>query len=931
MNTSRTHVHLTVNGHAVECASSDTLTLLEFLRDTLGLRGTKNGCAKGHCGACTIIVGGKAQRACLLKMSRLSGAVVETIEGLAKDGVLHPVQQAFIDAGAVSCGFCTPGMIMAVKALLNHNPSPTDDEIKQALKNNLCRCTGYVTIIEAVRRAAAVMRGEAVPAPAVAPGSGIGVSVPRVGVADKVTGRELFAADYVAENMLFGKTLRSEYPHAEILSIDVSKARELPGVVAALTAADIPGLNAFGKITKDQPVLCTDRVRYVGDAVAVVFAESEAIAEQALTLIDVQYRELPGVFSPQDALRPDAPLLHPGGNIHFTREFEAGDVEKGFAEADVIVEQTYTVPFIDHAFLEPEAALSKYTDDGVLTIWTPTQEPFLQRDLIADALALPRHKVRISVTPSGGAFGGRGDITIQALCALGTWATKRPVQMVMTREESQRVRCKRHAEHIVCKTGATKDGRLTAWEAFVLADTGAYASVGLIVISRSVSFGTGPYKVPNVKIKGHAVYTNNPIAGAMRGFGSTQASFYSESQMDIMARKLGIDPYEFRLKNGLDVGDVAAFGETMRDSVGVLPTLRAAKAKLDTLGLPKASRGKRIGVGYASSWKNVGYGYGALDAATAAVELIPAGRILVRVGSVEMGQGTNTAMVQLASEVLGVGCEYIDLQTADTLMSVDADATVASRQTYVSGNAVVEASKKLKEQLLGLVAGEFHIHPSKVVLRGSEFISLESEQKVVSLADLGALAEAKRLRLTAIHYTSVEGTSFLRKKIEQMSSEEAKRFRLHIAYSYATQIAVVEVDETTGEVRVLDVIAAHDCGKAINPASIDAQIQGGIVMGMGYALSEEFRVDNGRILTKTLRDCRIPDITWTPRIIPIIVEDPEPTGPFGAKGVGEMGTNPTAPAIINAIDDAIGVRIADLPATKEKVLRALQEKRAGAA
>lgn len=921
-------IALVINGEEVSARVPKRQTLLDFLRNDLGLTGTKNGCAQGHCGTCTVIVDGEVRRSCLVRMSQIEGKRVETIEGLSREGELHPLQQAFINTGAVACGFCTPGMIMAAKALLDHNLSPTEVEIKGALRNNLCRCTGYVKIVRAVQRAGAILRGEVVEPPVV--GKGVGVSIPRVGAVEKVTGKTEFAADYAFEGMLYGKTLRANYPHAEILSIDTSKAEELEGVVAVLTAKDIPGINGFGKLFKDQPVLCDKKVRYVGDAVAVVFAQSEEIAERALDLISVEYKELPGVFSPQQALEANAPQIHEGGNIHFTRKFEKGDVERGFAEADVIVEQTYYTPFVDHAFMEPETAIAKVDDEGVLTIWTATQEPFPHRDMIADTLALPREKVRVVLTPPGGAFGGRGDITIQILCALGAWYTKRPIKMVLTREESQRVRCKRHAEYLHYKTGATKDGRLTAMEAHILADTGAYASVGLIVISRSVSFGTGPYKIPSVKIEGHAVFTNNPIGGAMRGFGSPQAAFATESQIDMLARKLNIDPMEFRIMNALGEGDVTAFGETLRHSVGVKPTLEATKAEFERLELPRPSgEGKRIGIGVATTWKNVSYGYGVPDGAMAAAELLKNGDILLRVGSVDMGQGSDTAMAQIASEALGVDVGRIVLQTADTRMSVDGDATVASRQTYVSGNAVLEASSELKEQLLALVAAEFGISPTNISLNGENFLDMTSQKVITSLVDLAALAYAKDFRPTGIHYYSVGPTTPLTEKVDRLTPEKLERFRLHIAYSYATQIAVVEVDEKTGEVKVLKVIAAHDCGKPINPASIESQIEGGVVMGMGYALSEEFKVEEGRILTKTLKQCRIPDITQTPEIIPIIVEDEEPTGPFGAKGLAELGMNPTAPAIINAIYDAVGVRITHLPATKEKVLAALRDTKAG--
>lgn len=918
-------IEFTVNGRPVRTeVSGPSMTLLAYLRDVLHLTGPKNGCGQGHCGACTVIVNGRAQRACLLRLERMSGVRVETIEGLAANGRPHPLQQAFVEEGAIQCGFCTPGMIMAAKALLDQNLDPSDDDIRAALANNLCRCTGYASILRAVKKAAHYMRdgrattGFELPADWAV----VGQSVLRNDAWAKATGKCQYADDLYVPNMLHARALRSAYPHAEILSVDVSAAKQVPGVVAVLTAKDVPGRNRFGLIQVDQPVLADDRVRYVGDAIACVYAETLAVAEEALTKIQVEYKPLEVISTPQRALEPDAPLLHPDGNVMVHYRVRKGDVEAAFKNADVIIENTYYTPFVEHAYLEPEACLAQPEGDGGVAVWVGSQGPYVDRAQIAASLDLPPEKVRVVHMPMGGAFGGKEDITVQILAALGVIHTGRPVKMVLPRPESIRVSTKRHAEYLRYKTAATSDGRLLAVEAEIIGDTGAYSSAGLAVLLRSAAFACGPYVVPNVKVDSYAVYTNNPPAGAMRGYGSPQPAFAAESQMDELARRLGIDPMELRLRNALDVGTVTATGHLLTDSIGVKETLLSVRQALASQPLPAAAPGKRVGVGIAAAYKNVGLGPGLDDRAGAIAELDPEGRLLLRVGGVDMGQGHDTTMAQIAAQVLQIPYQDIRVITGDTATCPDSFMTTASRATLVQGNAVQMAASQLRRKLLEYAHSQFDL--AKPEWAAGQIEDAASDAKLpLQVIARQAAQQNYPLRVEAYYtaptcYRALEVDDVLR-------AQEPEKYRLHIGYCFAAQAAIVEVDESTGETRVLKAIIAQDVGRAIHPQNICGQMEGGVVMGMGYALYEEFVVDHGYVVTDTLRKCHVPRITQAPDIVPLIVEDPHPLGPFGAKGMAELSVAATAPAIANAVYDAVGVRVRELPITPSKVLAALRD------
>lgn len=913
--------YLVVNGREVEARVSLDLSLMRYLRDGLRLTGTKNGCAQGHCGACTVILDGKAVRSCIVKMSRVDGSSVETIESLTWDGKLHPLQYAFLEEGAVQCGFCTPGMIMAAKALLATNPSPSEEEIRSALRHNLCRCTGYTSIVKAVKRAAQLIasgvRSMDPPVDEVKGGGLIGARVVGKGLLSKATGEAKYGDDLYEEGMLFGKVVWSAYPHAEIIGVKSEAVERMPGVSLVLTAKDVPGVNKIGILRRDQPAIAGDKVRFIGDPVAVVFAETEEIAAQAVQQIQVEYRPLPGVFSPEEAAAPYAPLIHETGNLCHQAYIERGDVEEAFQEAAVVVEQTYTTPFIEHAFLEPESGVARPTDDGGVMIEIGTQCAFDDQAQLAEALALPPEKIRVVQIPMGGAFGAKEDIILHFFLALGALRSGRLVKITLSRRESMRTHPKRHASKMRYKTAASADGRLLAVEAHSVIDTGAYSSLGPDVLENMITFGAGPYYVPNLRLEAKAYFTNNIPAGAMRGFGVPQPTFAMESQMDAMARALGLDPFGFRLLNALDVGLPLASDHILESSVGIKRTLEAARDALSRATPPSSE--KKLGVGVASALKNIGFGHGTIEEAGAIVELTEEGSFRVRVGISDFGQGSLTAMAQIAAQEMGVTYSQVEVLGADTALMLPTGPTTASRQTYLSGNAVVAACRQLKREIFKLAEKELGVPAQELEIERGKVIHLPSGRRF----DLGIL------------HTNLRAEERFRAPQTMPFSEEASRWeqesfasrRTHWAYSYVTHVAIVEVDEDTGGVKVLKFIAAHDVGRAINPKIIEGQIAGGVMMGLGYALSEEFVVKEGVNLTTNLRHCRIPTIEDLSEIIPLIVEDPEPTGPFGAKGVGEAACLPSAAAVINAIYDAVGVRITSLPATKEKVLQAIKEAR----
>jgi aldehyde oxidoreductase len=886
-------------------------TVLAYLRDRQGLMGAKNGCGAGHCGACTVVVDGEAHRACVTRMRRIAGRSVLTIEGLATgkypDVLLHPLQYAFLEADAVQCGFCTPGMIMAAYALLSRNPDPGVPEIREALRHNLCRCTGYQKIVEAVQRAAELMRADKrwLPAPSVGGSAGIGESPRRYMALEKVLGRPLYTADLSAPGALAAKLVTSAYPHAEIVDIDTSAAQALRGVVRVITHADVPGHKCYGLVKPHQPILAFDRVRMMGDPVAMVLAETQEVADAAARLVKVTYRELPGVFTPQAALAAGAPWLHADGNLCQTIAFRKGNPEAAFERDDLVVaEGDYFTPSVEHAYLEPEGAIAYPTDDGA-QVFCPSQGSFEHRENIARMLGIPADKCRVVFVPAGGAFGGREEPLGAIHAALGAYLSGRPVKLVLTRPESILMSTKRHAQYLHYRTAAGREGDLVAMDISIALDTGAYASLGPAVGLRSATFATGPYCVPNLKVEVKVVHTNNPVAGAMRGFGSPQVAFASETQMERLARKLGIDSIEFRRRNALRPGRMTATGDVLGPGNAFEATLDAVEKSLLDVELPPVKAGMRRGIGVASAFKNVGLGNGVEEHAGCAMDLLRNGKLVVRVGCVDTGQGSDTIVAQLAAAATGVPLEDITVRAGDTLDTPDSGITTGSRMTFLSGNAVHQAGLMLRERLA----------------QEAQRIGMSSESPLDYALLHHRLSRGGR-PLTVEYEYRPPTTQPLAAVVPDDPGEPAGGPQ-HYAYCFATHAAVVDVDEVSGAVHLQRVIASGDAGTVIHRGSVEGQVEGGVCMGIGYALYEELLMQEGRLVSTDLRALGVPRAAQVPDIDVIIVEDPVPAGPLGAKGMGEIVLSPTAPAIANAILAATGFSPSRLPVRSEDIRAAL--------
>ena len=897
---------MTVNGAAVDIDVPESRYLSEVLREDLRLTGTKVGCAEAECGICTVLVDGIPVVSCVFPAFKAAGSTVETIEGLSQDGGLHALQQAFLDHGAVQCGICTPGLIMTAKGLLDRRKATgdavTEQDIRAALKDSYCRCTGYQSVINAILQASGQDVRPYLPETQ-HPGIAVGRAMPNPNALAKITGSARFTDDYSFPGMLYARTRRAGIPHARIRSIDTEAARALEGVRAVLTHADIPGRNAHGVVSIDWPVLCGNKVRYVGDAVAIVAADSERIAAEAIELIDIDYEELPAVTDAISALQANAPQVHderPDGNLLKHIKVKKGDIERGFAEAEVIVDQTYRTPTTEHLFLEPECSIGvpagydpadfggtrdEYAVRGETakhdktTIYVGSQIPYTDRDQAAATLNVNPEQVRVVATLMGGGFGGKEDIAGQIHAALLAEATDRPVKMLYSRQESLLVHPKRHATVIRTRTGATSDGRLTAVQATLYGDGGAYASLSEKVLTRATTHATGPYAIPNVKVDCFATYTNNVPCGAFRGFGVTQSCFAVESNMDILAGKLDIDAIELRRMNALEIGSETSTGQVMRESVGLRECIDKVEREIrDERFRWRWDEGhRRFAWGLAVGYKNTGLGGGAPDKATAEVEVWQdpdRGLVAeVRISSAEMGQGLPGVLAACAAEELGIERDKVRVLLGDTDFCPDGGPTTASRQSYVSGNAVRLAAREVAEKL--------------PVQAPRESVKVQYEYWAPQTRPLGTGGD------------------------------------MHVAFSFCAQAALCEIDLRTGEVAVHKVIAAHDVGRALNPLTLEGQIEGGIVMGIGYALTEHYIQEDGFPWTNVMARYKTPSITHAPRIVSHIIEDATTSGPFGAKGVGELPSIPTSPAITNAIYRATGVRIRSLPVDQDELLRAI--------
>jgi len=922
-------IDINVNGKKYQLDEQPGEMLADLLRYRLGLTGTKIGCNESECGACTVLLDGSPILSCSYPAVKASGHKITTIEGLAEkrskpdqELKLHPLQEAFIAKGAVQCGFCIPGQIMTSYGLLLANPNPRENDIREALKDTLCRCAGYAAISEAILDAGAVLRGEGhitrreLPESSLAKKS-VGRLADRPEAVAKVTGEAKFSDDIHFDGMLIGRVKRTYIPHAFVRSIDLSAARNIPGVRSILTAADLKHAHNHGLVVNDWPILVgiNERVRYVGDAVAIVAADSKEIADEAIAAIQVEYDMLPVIDNPVLARQPGVTQLHETGNLLKHIKVRKGDVEVGFAASDLVIEHTFHTAMTDHAFIEPECSIARLNEEGRMEIYVGSQIPYSDRKQVAAAIGFSENQVRIIGMLIGGGFGGKEDIMGQIHAAMLALETGHPVKILFDRHESLLVHPKRHATQIHVKIGAKRDGRLVAVQTELYGDTGAYASLGEKVMTRATTHSIGPYESDHARADCYAMYTNNPPAGAFRGFGVTQSAFAIESLMDMLAKELGIDPIELRRRNALRVGSITGTGQVLKDSVGLVECIEKVETELRcrVKGNPFSPRtcaddpARVRAWGFSAAFKNTGLGGGAPDEAGADVELFADGTLQVRTSSAELGQGLCTVLRLIVAEEMDVAAEKVDVLLSDTDLTPDGGPTTASRQTFVSGNAGLQAAREFKQAIRSVLAEKYDCEPEAIQIRGG--VALVAGQELTLTAIYQVFKEMRREPRVRTLYHAPDT-----KPLGQGGD-------MHFAFSFAAQAAEVEVDTRTGEVKVLEIIAATDVGAAINPLGLAVQVEGGAIMGLGNALTEAFITREGKVITDRMARYRIPSIAHAPEVTSFIVEHPVASGPYGAKGVGEIVSIPTTPAITNAIYNATGYRVDHLPVDQELVAR----------
>lgn len=829
-----------VNG--VPCSTEEEKPLLRYLRDELRLTSVKDGCSEGACGTCTILVDGKAVKACVLSTKRAAGKEIVTVEGLS-EAEREAFVYAFGAVGAVQCGFCIPGMVMAGKALLDQNPNPSEAEIKKAIRGNVCRCTGYKKIIEGIALAGAILRGEASVDPALEEGEdyGVGARAFRTDVRDKVLGRGEYCDDLYLDGMAHASAVRSQYPRARVLDIDPSAALALPGVLAVLTADDVPH-NKVGHLQQDWDVMIAkgDITRCVGDAICLVVAKNETVLKQAKELVKVDYEPLEPVRTIQEARAADAPILHPGGNLCQQRHVTRGDARAALAQSKYVVTQSYRTPFTEHAFLEPECAVAFPYKDGV-KVYTSDQGVYDTRKEISIMLGWEPERIVVENKLVGGGFGGKEDVSVQHLAVLAALRVNRPVKAKLTRQESINFHPKRHYMEGTFTLGCDENGIFTGLDCEIHFDTGAYASLCGPVLERACTHSVGPYCYQNTDIRGFGWYTNNPPAGAFRGFGVCQSEFALESNINLLAEKVGISPWEIRFRNAIEPGRALPNGQIADRSTALKETLLAVKdvyeQNADHAGIACAMKNSGVGVGLPDK------GRCKLAVRNGVVELYSAAS--------DIGQGCATVFLQMLAEATGLPLEKLRNMGANSEVAPDSGTTSGSRQTLITGEAVRMAAAELRADLDGA---------------GGDLSALEGLEYSAEFFD----------------------------PTDKLGADKPNP-KSHVAYGFATHVVILD-----GEGRVKEVYAAHDSGKVVNPTSIRGQIEGGVLMGLGYALTEDFPLKDCVPQAKfgtlgLMRADQIPDIH-------AIYVEKEELLPFayGAKGIGEIATIPTAPAVQGA-------------------------------
>ena len=832
-----------VNGCQV--STSKKQSLLRFLRDEMHLTSVKDGCSQGACGACTVLIDGETCKACVVQTDRLEGRSIITVDGLSK-WEAEVYTYAYGEAGAVQCGFCIPGMVMCTKGLLDRNPDPTEEEIKYALRNNYCRCTGYVKIIAAVKLAAKIMRAGKIPT-AGADDWLLGSRVHRLDVEEKVLGYGKYPDDYYLDGMCYGTALRSKYPRARVLSIDTTAAKALPGVIDVFTAADIPGENKIGHLKHDQYTMIPvgGLTHYLGDAIALVAAEDMETAEKAKKLIKVEYEVLPAVHNIQEAAAEGAPLVfdEETTNVQAYKHVSRGNADEAISKAAHVISHHFETPWTEHAFLEPECAVAYIDDDGDVMIISTDQSAYCT--FHESSLMLGTDKVKCQNALVGGGFGGKEDMTVQHLAALITYLTRRPVKVRLTRAESLLIHPKRHHFEMDFTMGCDEEGHIMGVKAKVVSDTGAFASLGGPVLERACTHAAGPYAYENFEIEGRAYYTNNPPAGAFRGFGVTQTCFATETLLNMMADEIGITPWEIRYRNAIRPGGVLPNGQIVDESTGLVETLEAVKEEYEAA----LAAGKPVGI--ACAMKNAGVGVGIPDWGRVKLIVEEDAKLHIYSGASCIGQGLGTVLVQMTVTNTDLTRDDIVYERSNTWIAPDSGTTSGSRQTMITGEACRRACEKLMEA------------------KGSD----------KSLKDL----------------IGQEFYGDYLAKTDPLGADVPNPVS-HVAYGYATQVCIL--NEKTGKIDRM--IAAHDVGKAVNPLSCEGQIEGGVVMSIGYAVREKYPIDENCKPVEKYGSIGLFRAHEIPKIDAIVIDKPGLNVACGAIGIGEITSIPTAPAITDA-------------------------------
>ena len=850
-------IEFTLNGQATFYDGNPETTLLKFLRLEKNITSVKDGCScQGACGACMVEINGEAKLSCLTPLKKLENAVVNTLEGLPEN-VKDILAKAFVEKGAVQCGFCTPGFLMRTNVLLQKNPTPTRDEIKQALTLNLCRCTGYVKIIDATHEAAQRLQQKQ-PATSTTLSGNVGTSYPKYEAYEMAVGKRLFVNDLNFEGMLHGSLYFSDHPKATVLKIDTTEALKVKGVIKIITAEDIPGERFVGLIFKDWPLMIKpgETTRYIGDVLAGVVAETDEIARKAVKLIKVTYDILTPVTDPHEAIKPGALKVHPNRDnlLETCRVYRGGNAEEILAGSDFVAKGVYQTQRIEHAFLETEGAVAMPFEEGI-HLYSNGQGIYVDRKQVASLLDLPEEKVRVTLVSTGGGFGGKEDMTVQGHASLFAWLLKKPVKVVLSRDESIRMHPKRHPVYMDMEVGCDKFGKLTGLKLYAVGDSGAYASVGTKVMERVAGHASGAYHFPCVNLEALTVYTNNIPSGAMRGFGANQVAFALEGCIDELCKQGNFDRWQFRFDNALSEGKMTATGQVLHKGVGVKETLLAVKPYYD----------KAQFKGLACGIKNSGVGNGMADFSDVIIEIKSENQIILHHGWTEMGQGVHTVATQVLCEETGIPPSSVEV-FVDSSAGIPTGMTTSSRATALLGNAILDAAIQIREDL-----------------------------KKLSLQELSGKTYKGNY---TCDWTTKPGA-------------DVKEIITHFAYGYATQLVVLDKN---GKIEA--VYAAHDAGKIMNPVMFEGQIEGAVHMGLGYALSEDLPMHAGYLVSTKMRDLKILRAKDMPEIVVLGVEVKDPVGPYGAKGLGEIGLVPTAAAVANAFCDFDGVRRLNLPMEK---------------